>query len=83
MMLDLAQNSPPNVKIPTPTIIVEKNKTNIYIYIYFFNKKYRTPPIKKKLTHIVYYKYQRRSLQIRVLTRNSSNSRVTSIKYFY
>ena len=30
-MLDLAQNSPPKAKIPTPTIIVEKNKTYIYI----------------------------------------------------
>ena len=29
MMLDLAQNSPPEVKIPTLTIIVEKNKTYI------------------------------------------------------
>ena len=37
----------------------------------------------KKLTHIVYYKYQQRSLQRRVLTRNSSNSRLTSLKYFY
>ena len=32
MMLDLAQNSPPKVKIPTPTIIVDE-KQNIYIYI--------------------------------------------------
>ena len=31
MMLDLAQNSPPKVKIPTLTIIVEKNKAYIYI----------------------------------------------------
>ena len=40
-------------------------------------------PIMKKLTHIVYYKYQQRSLQRWVLTRNSSNSRLTSLKYFY
>ena len=39
--------------------------------------------IKKKLTHIVYYNYQQRSLQRWVLTRNSSNSRLTSLKYFY
>ena len=38
----------------------------------------------KKLTHIVYYKYQQRSLQrwVQVLTRNSSNSRPTSLQYF-
>ena len=34
----------------------------VYIYI-FFKQKNRTPPIKKKLTHSVYYKYQQRSLQ--------------------
>ena len=33
-MLDLAQNSPPKVKISTLTIIVEKNKT-----IYLFKQK--------------------------------------------
>ena len=33
MMLDLAQNSPPKVKMPTPTIVVEK-KQNIYQYIF-------------------------------------------------
>ena len=42
-----------------------------------------TPPIMKKLTHIAYYKYQQRILQRRVFTRNSSNSRLTSLKYFY
>ena len=45
-----------------PTIIVEKNKIDIYVY-YFLKKKNRTPPIKKKLTHIVYYKYEQGSLQ--------------------
>ena len=35
----------------------------------------------KKLTHIVYYK--QRSLQRSLLTRNSSNSRLMSLKYFY
>ena len=52
-MLDLAQNSPPQVKIPTPTIIVEREQ-NIYIY---FQKKRIGPLPFKKLTHIVYYKY--------------------------
>ena len=53
-----------NFKIPTATIIVEKNKICVYIYIIFL-PKYMTPPIEKKLAHIyvVYYKYQQRSLQ--------------------
>ena len=34
------------------------------MYIYLKKKKKnRTPPTKKKLTHIVYHKYQLRSLQ--------------------
>ena len=56
--------SPPTVKIPAPTIIVEKNKTYLCIYVFFFFERLsRTPPV-KKLAHIVYYKYQQRSLQI-------------------
>ena len=43
MMSDLAHNSPPEVKIPTLTIIMENNKTYIYIF------KNRTP-LNKKLT---------------------------------
>ena len=39
-----------------PLYIVEKH----YIYL---KQKNRAPPIKKKLTHIVYYEYQQRSLQ--------------------
>ena len=36
----------------------------LFIYcIYRLKQKNRTPPIKKKLTHIVYYEYQQRSLQ--------------------
>ena len=38
MMLDLAQNSPPNVKMPPLTIIVEENKTYI-VYIYYKKKE--------------------------------------------
>ena len=45
------------LSIPTPTIIAEKNKLYIYLFI-FLEQKNMTPPIKKKLTHIVYYKYQ-------------------------
>ena len=33
-----------------------------YIYILFF-KQMNNPLIKKKLTHLVYYKYQQRSVQ--------------------
>ena len=36
MMVDLAQNSPPKVKIPTLTIIVDKNKAYRLDYIYIF-----------------------------------------------
>ena len=32
MMLDLAQNSPPEIRIPTQTIILEKNK-NVHKHI--------------------------------------------------
>ena len=35
--LDIVQNSPPEIKIPTPIILVEKNT--------FFFQKSRTPPI--------------------------------------
>ena len=62
-MLDLAQNSPPRVKIPTLTIIMQKTK---HIDLYIFED----PAPKKKVTHLVYYKYQQRSSQRWVLTRN-------------
>ena len=48
---NLVQNSPPEVKMPRPIIIVEKNT-------FFFVQKSRTPPIEKKITYTVYYKYQ-------------------------
>ena len=61
MMLDLAQNSPPRVKIPTPTIHCSAEKQYIYC---IFKQNNRTPPITKNLTHhIVHYKCQQRSLQ--------------------
>ena len=44
MMLDLAPNSPPKVKIPTPTIIVEK-KQNMYEVYIIQEHKNRTSPI--------------------------------------
>ena len=43
-MLDVAWNSPPEVKIPTPTIIVEKNKTYTSTYVYIVLNK-RIEPI--------------------------------------
>ena len=51
MMLDLAQNSPSRVKIPTLTVTIIVDK--------------KSDPSQKKPTHIrvVYYKYQQRSLQ--------------------
>ena len=71
-MLDLAQNSPPTSKQKykntnnTRTIIIDKNR-----------------PFPIKNSHqvlVVYSKYQQRILQRWVLTRNSSNSRLTSSK---
>ena len=41
MVLDLVQNSPPKVKIPTPIIIVEKNS--------FFNKRIGPLPLGENL----------------------------------
>ena len=37
--------------------------THIYMCGFFFQQNNMTRPIRKKLTHIVYYKYQQRSLQ--------------------
>ena len=37
---------------------------NIFnMFVFVFQQKNMTPAIEKKLTHIVYYKYQQRSLQ--------------------
>ena len=44
MVLHLVQNCPLDAKIPTPIIIVEEKIV--------FQQKNKTPPMKKKLTHI-------------------------------
>ena len=36
MMLDLVQHFPPREKIPTPTIMVEKNKMYKILHVIFF-----------------------------------------------
>ena len=64
-MLNLAQNSPPRIKnTNTNHFSGEKqNKTYIYKQKHEQKQENRTPFNKKKLTLIVYYKYQQRSLQ--------------------
>ena len=61
MMLDLAQTFPTQSK-NTNTNHYRGEKTKHIDYTYIIKKKDRNRPI-KKLTHIVYYKYQQRSLQ--------------------
>ena len=55
----------------------------VYICVFFFTKQDGPSHYVKKLTHIIYYEYQQRSLRRWVWTRNSSNSRLTSLNYFY